>query len=102
MYRTCCAIAAGVCTLSDCHHNTFRFIESWIHGIGTGCLEISTRKAHTEKQRLGRLLLGYALGLDRWTAGVPMQFLLMDLGHIDLGFDPKTKSCAFMPIWERR
>jgi len=90
LYKVCCAIAAGVQSLSDCHHNTFRYIEGWIHGIGTGRLDIPTRKAQTEKQRLGHMLFGYALGLDRWLMRVPLQFLLLDLGHIDLGFDPKN------------
>jgi len=90
LYKVCCAIAAGVQTLSDCHHNTFRYIEGWIHGIGTGRLDIPTRKAQTEKQRLGQMLFGYALGLDRWLMGVPLQFLLLDLGHVDLGFDPRN------------
>ncbi|HUU16482.1 MAG TPA: hypothetical protein VMW72_04985 [Sedimentisphaerales bacterium] len=91
LYKTCCAIASGVHTLSDCHHNTFRYIESWIHGIGTGRLNIPTRRDGTEKERLGRLLFGYVLGLDKWLLGLPMQFLLLDLGHIDLGFDPKNE-----------
>jgi hypothetical protein len=90
LYEVCCAIAAGVQSLSDCHHNTFRYIEGWIHGIGTGRLGIPTRKAQTEKQRLGHMLFGYALGLDRWLMRVPLQFLLLDLGHIDLGFDPRN------------
>jgi hypothetical protein len=89
LYEVCCAIAAGVQTLSDCHHNTFRYIEGWIHGIGTGRLGIPTRKAQAEKQRLGHMLFGYALGLDKWLMRIPMQFLLLDLGHIDLGFDPR-------------
>ena len=91
LYKTCCAIASGVYTLSDCHHNTFRFIEAWIHGIGTGRLNIPTRKAGTEKKRLGRLLFGYVLGLDKWLLKIPMQFLLLDLGHTDPGFDPKNE-----------
>jgi len=91
LYETCCAIASGVHTLSDCHHNTFRYIENWIHGIGTGRLGISTRKSGTEKERLGRLLFGYVLGLDKWLLGVPMPFLLLDLGHLDFGFDPKNE-----------
>ncbi len=90
LYKVCCAIAAGVQSISDCHHNTFRYIEGWIHGIGTGRLGIPTRKAETEKQRLGHMLFGYALGLDRWLMRVPLQFLLLDLGHIDLGFDPRN------------
>jgi hypothetical protein len=91
LYQTCCAIASGVYTLSDCHHNTFRYIESWIHGIGTGRLNIQTRKSGTEEKRLGRLLFGYVLGLDKWLVGIPMPFLLLELGHIDFGFDPKNE-----------
>jgi hypothetical protein len=91
LYQVCGSIASGVHTLSDCHHNTFRFIEGWIHGIGTGQLTIPTRKAGTERERLGHLLFGYVLGLDKWLLGVPMQLLLMDLGHLDLGFDPTNE-----------
>ncbi len=90
LYKTCCAIASGVHTACDCHHSTFRYIESWIHGVATGRLGIPTRKAQSEKQRLGHMLFGYALGLDRWLMRVPLQFLLLDLGHIDLGFDPRN------------
>jgi hypothetical protein len=91
LYEICSNIASGVYTLSDCHHSTFRFIEGWIHGIGTGRSEIPTRKTGTERDRLGQLLFGYVLGLDKWLLGVPMQFLLLDLGHVDLGFDPKNE-----------
>jgi hypothetical protein len=87
LYKTCCAIASGVHTLSDCHHSTFRYIEGWIHGIGTGKLGIPSRKVGTERERLGRSLFGYVLGLDKWLLGLPMQFVLLDLGHIDLGFE---------------
>ena len=90
LYKTCCAIASGIHTASDCHHSTFRYIEGWIHGVATGRLGIPTRKAQSEKQRLGHMLFGYALGLDRWLMRVPLQFLLLDLGHIDLGFDPRN------------
>jgi hypothetical protein len=91
LYRICSAIAEGVYTLSDCHHNTFRVIENQIHGIGAGKASIPTRKAGTEKERMGHLLFGYVLGLDKWLVGIPMQFLLLDLGHIDLGFDTKNE-----------
>lgn len=91
LYKTCSAIVSGVHTLSDCHHNTFRIIEAWIHGIGSGKLAIPTRKTGTERERLGHLLFGYVLGLDKWLSGLPMQFLLLDLGHINLGFDPKNE-----------
>jgi hypothetical protein len=90
LYNVCGAIAAGVQSLSDCHHNTFRYIEGWIHGVATRRLGIPTRKAQAEKQRLGRMLFSYALGLDRWLMRVRLQFLLLDLGHIDLGFDPRN------------
>jgi len=91
LYRTCSYIASGVYGASDCHHNTFRFIESWIHGVGKGRLGIPSRKTGTERERLGRSLFGYALGLDRWLLGLPMQFVLLDLGHTDLGFDPRNE-----------
>ncbi len=91
LYRTCGAIASGVYTLSDCHHNTFRFIENWIHGVGVGKSSIPTRKVGAERERVGHLLFGYVLGLDKWLIGVPMQFLLLDLGHIDIGFEVKNE-----------
>jgi hypothetical protein len=91
LYTVCGHIADCVSELSDCHHSTFRRIERWIHGIGTLSWDIPTRQAHAESVRLGRALFGYALGLDRWLQGVPMQFLLLDLGHVDLGFDPKDE-----------
>lgn len=91
IYSVCSAMAHGLHGLSDCHHSTFRWLESWIHGIGRFSLQIATREAGVEAKRLGRLLFGYALGLDRWLQGVPMQWLLLDLGHIDLGFDPKSE-----------
>jgi hypothetical protein len=91
LYTICGHIADGVSELSDCHHSTFRRIERWIHGIGTLTWDIPTRQAQTESVRLGHALFGYALGLDRWLQGVPMQFLLLDLGHVDLGFDPKNE-----------
>jgi hypothetical protein len=40
---------------------------------------------------MGCLLFGYVLGLDKWLAGIPMQFLLLDLGHIDIGFEVKNE-----------
>jgi hypothetical protein len=91
LYTICGHIAHGVCELSDCHHSAFRRIERWVHGIGTLNWEMPTRQPHTERTRLGRALFGYSLGLDRWLQGAPMQFLLLDLGHIDLGFDPKNE-----------
>lgn len=91
LYKICGMIAHGLHGLSDCHHSSFRWIENWIHGIGTGKWGIPTRKAGKERERLGRLLFGYVLGLDKWLLGIPMQFVLLDLGHIDLGFDPKNE-----------
>lgn len=91
IYFICSHIADCVSELSDCHHSTFRRIEKWVHAIGTLTWDIPTRSKHAEGNRLGRLLFGYALGLDRWLQGVPMQFLLLDLGHVDLGFDPKNE-----------
>jgi hypothetical protein len=91
LYVLCCALAHGLHTLGDCHHSTFRWIENWIYSIGTGKWGVPTRRIGTERQRLGHLLFGYLLGLDKWLLGVPMQFLLLDLGHTDLGFDPKSE-----------
>ena len=91
LYSICAHIADCVSEISDCHHSTFRRIERWIHGIGTLTWDIPTRAPNTEAIRLGRLLFGYALALDRWLQGIPMQFLLLDLGHVDLGFDPKNE-----------
>jgi hypothetical protein len=83
-----CHLADCCYELSDCHHSLLRRIEKWIHGIGTGSLSIPTQTAHAEGQRLGQILLGYALGLDYWLSERPMHFLQMDLSHLDLGFDP--------------
>ena len=97
LYKVCCHIAQGLHDLSDCHHSAFRWIEGWIYGIATGTLPdggphaIPTRTPGTERERLGKLLFGYALGLDRWLLEVPMQLLLLDLGHVDLGLDPKNE-----------
>lgn len=91
LYAICGDIAAEPYALSDCHHNTFRAIENWIYSIGTGKRGIPTRKKGSERERLGQLRFGYALGLDKWLLGVPMQFLLLDLGHVDFGFDPKNE-----------
>ena len=91
LYRICCHIAHGIHGLSDCHHNTFRYIETWIYGIGTGKFKIPTRRSGAERERLGQLLFGYVLGLDKWLLDIPMQLLFLDLGHIDLGFDPKNE-----------
>jgi len=91
LYTICGNIADGGCELSDCHHNTFRFIENWIYGIGTLKWGIPTRAKSTEEKRLGQLLFGYALGINKWLQDIPLQFILLDLGHIDLGFDPKNE-----------
>jgi hypothetical protein len=91
LYRICGALAHGTHTISDCHHSTFRWIENWLYAIGVGKWDIPTRQRGVERARLGRLLFGYILGLDRWLLGEPMQFLLLDLGHVDLGLDPKNE-----------
>jgi hypothetical protein len=75
----------------NCHHSAFRWTEAWIHGIGTGSILPPTRKKGTERDRLGHALFGYVLGLDRWLQDVPMHFLLLDMGHIDLGFDARNE-----------
>jgi hypothetical protein len=84
-------IADCVSELSDCHHSMLRRIERWIHGIGTLRWDMPTRESHAEGTRLGQLFFGYALGLDRWLREIPMQFVLLDLGHADLGFNPKNE-----------
>jgi len=91
IYKICGHLADCVAGMSDCHHNTYRIIENWIYGIGTLKWGIPTRMKSTEEKRLGQLLFGYSLGLSKWLQGVPHQFLLLDLGHIDLGFDPKNE-----------
>jgi hypothetical protein len=91
MYAVCCAIAHGAHGLSDCHHSVFRWIERWICGIGTGQWSIPTRKENVERERLGNLLYGYVFALDKWLLTTPMQFLLLDLAHVDLGFDLKNE-----------
>jgi len=92
LHTVCTRISGGVYELSDCHHNALRVIESQIYGIAKGKLgEIPGRSTGAECERLGQLLFGYPLALDSWLIGQPMQFLLLDLGHVDLGFDPKNE-----------
>jgi hypothetical protein len=92
LYTVCTRIASGVYELSDCHHNTFRVIENQIFGIARGKMgDIPDRLEGAERKRLGQLLFGYALALDRWLLDQPMQFLLLDLGNVNLGFDPKNE-----------
>ena len=91
LYVLCCSLAHGLHTLCDCHHSTFRWIENWVYAIGTGRWGIPTRQIGTESARLYRLMFGYLLGLDRWLLDAPEHFVLLDLGHVDLGFDPKNE-----------
>ncbi|MFB0505069.1 MAG: hypothetical protein ACETWE_14735 [Candidatus Bathyarchaeia archaeon] len=91
LYMICCHIASGVHELSDCHHNMLRYFERWIYGIGTGGWGIPARRSGMERKRLGQLLFGYCLGLDRWLLGIPMHFAFLDLGYVDLGSDPKNE-----------
>ena len=91
LYTLCCCLAHGLHTLCDCHHSTFRWIENWTYSIGTGRWEIPTRQLGTESDRLSHVMFGYLLGLDKWLLDIPEQFVLLDLGHIDLGFDPKSE-----------
>lgn len=90
LYRIGGALATGLHQLSDCHHSSFRWIEQWIHSIGSLDWGIPSRKQGVERTRLRRLLFGYTLALDNWLSGMPQQFLLLDLGHVDLGYDPKN------------
>jgi len=91
LYTICGYIAHGVRGLSDCHHSSFRYIEKYIHAIGTLTWEIPDRVKSQEGTRLGQTLFGYALGLDRWLRHMPHQFLLLDLGYVDLGFNPANE-----------
>lgn len=91
IYKISGNLASGMYEMSDCHHNTFRIIESWIFQIGTLSLDIPDRIKSTERERLGRLLFGYALGIDRWLQGIPQEFLLLDLSYKNLGFDIKNE-----------
>ncbi len=56
LYRIWGRVAEGVHSVCDCHPSTFRYIENWIYGIGTGKWGIPTRKAGAQRERLGRLL----------------------------------------------
>jgi hypothetical protein len=91
LYTLCCSLAHGLHELCDCHHSSFRWIENWVYAIGTGHWGIPTRELGSESTRLSHLMFGYLLGLDKWMLGIPEQFLLLDLGHTDLGFDPKSE-----------
>ncbi|MFH2068996.1 MAG: hypothetical protein ABII89_06005 [Candidatus Omnitrophota bacterium] len=91
LYRVCGAIAHGLHGLSHCHHSMFRWIERWVHDIGTLSPGIPERIAGTERRRLAELLFGYTLGLDKWLLGRSMPFLLMDLSYADIGFNPKNE-----------
>jgi hypothetical protein len=91
LYNICGRLAHGLHGMSDCHHSTFRWLERWIHAIGTLSWEVPGREKNREGTRLGQLLFGYALGLDRWLQRVPHQFLLLDLGYVDLGFNPANE-----------
>ncbi|MBN2209115.1 MAG: hypothetical protein JW759_07450, partial [Candidatus Coatesbacteria bacterium] len=91
LYRVLGTLSHGLHGLSDCHHACFRWIENWICCIGEGKVVTASRVKGTEKERLVRLMFGYVLALDRWLSGVSMHFLLLDLSHVDLGFDPTNE-----------
>jgi len=91
LYRICGELAHGLHGLSACHHSTFRWVERWVHDIGTLRPGIPERTAGTERRRLAQLVFGYLLGLDKWLLGRSMQFLLMDLAYVDLRFNPKDE-----------
>jgi len=91
LYKIMGGFGHGLHGLSDCHHSTFRWLEHWVHSIGTLKWGIPSRKKLVERERLGQLLFGYVIALDNWLKGRSMHFLLLDLGHIDLGFDPKNE-----------
>jgi len=78
--------------LSTCHHNLFRFLESILYKIGTMTNNQITNRVHgTERKRLGNLLFGYILGLNSWLLKKPLDILLLDLGYLDLGFNPRNE-----------
>ena len=91
LYGMCGVLTHGLHGLSDCHHSTFRWLERWIHAIGTDQWEIPSRNEQSERKRLGHLLFGYAFALDKWLLGLPMHFILLDLGHTGLDIDPKNE-----------
>ncbi len=78
--------------LSTCHHNLFRFLENILYEIGTMTYDRITNRFHgTERKRLGNLLFGYVLGLNSWLMKKPLDILLLDLGYLDLGFNPRNE-----------
>jgi hypothetical protein len=91
LYKICGSMVHGLHGLSDCHHSTFRWLERWIHAIGTGKWEIPSRNEESERKRLGSLLFGYSLALNKWLLDIPMQCTLIDLGHMGLDVDPKNE-----------
>jgi len=91
LFRVLGMLSHGLHGLSDCHHSCFRWLENWLCSIGAGQTETATHAKGTERERLVRLLFGYVLALDRWLQGVSMHFLLLDLSHVDLGFEPKNE-----------
>jgi hypothetical protein len=91
IYRICGALAHGLHGLSDCHHAAFRWIERWLHDIGSLSSGIAERRTGSERRRLAELLFGYTLGLDQWLLGGAVPFLLLDLAYVDLGCDPKNE-----------
>ena len=91
LYKICGALAHGLHGLSDCHHSAFRWIERWVHDIATLSIGIPGRAAGVERRRLAELLFGYTLALDKWLRGKSMQFLLLDMGYVNPGCDPKNE-----------
>ncbi len=66
LYKVCNQVVNGIYELLDCHYNTFRAIENQIYGIAKGKQGIHPHKSGSERIRPGRLLFGYALGIDKW------------------------------------
>ena len=103
LYTICYHIADAVSELSDCHHSTFRRIERWIYAIGTLTWDGPADARPARRRRpFGRTLFGYALGLDRWLQGVPMQFLLLDHGSRRFGLRSQERNSARLRISWRR
>ena len=91
IYRAAGLLAHGLHTTCDCHHSTFRWLENHLYAIGQLRVGVPTHQSGQEGERIGRLLFGYLYALDCWLKERPEGFVLMDLDHVDLGFDIKNE-----------
>ena len=86
LFEICGMLAHGLHGLSDCHHSTYRWLEKWLHAIGTFSTEIPSRHPGSEGKRIGRLLFAYALGLDLWLQGISNAICLAGSWTCQSGF----------------